>query len=260
MQNYRLMKNKLFILLLLLFPALAFCQSGTRKLLHGLVISDTLEVERINVLNISSNIRAITDDNGNFTIYARPKDTLHFSSVSFRPAMLVLTQEHFEDATLLIRLEVNVTALEEVVVIPLTGDLAGDSRKTKTRQINSQFAGVKPEFPQPTTPLNTALPQTESQLQGVNFVEVYKMFFKSKKKKDTGEQYLQGKTFTDVVKGRYTYHFFTETLKIPHDDIGLFLVYCDNGTESALLLNPEKEFELTDYLVAKSKEYLEKVK
>lgn len=251
------MKIKLFIILFLLLPLAVFSQNE-RKLLRGQVIADSIKVENISVKNITSNIGAVTDDNGNFTIYARVADTLYFSSITFRPAMLVLTKEHMDEAKLFIKLEINVTVLDEVIITPLTGDLAKDSRKTKTLQINTQFDSgktIENSFPKETVPVNKALPQTESQLQGVDFVAIYGMIFKKKKKENTGEQYLQGRTFTDIVKDRYTHHFFTETLKIPHDKIGLFLNFCDKGKETNLLLDPEKEFELTDYLVKKAEEY-----
>lgn len=253
------MKSKLFLALLILFPLLSFSQKDTRQLLRGQMVADSIKVENITVLNVTSNIKAITDDNGNFNIYARPTDTLFFSSITFRPAMLVLKKEHFEEERLQIKMEINVTVLEEVIITPLTGDLSRDSKRKKTRQITSQLDSkglIQSAPPKETLPLNKALPQTESQLQGVNFTEIYRMIFKKKAKADTGEQYLNGKTFADVVKDRYSYHFFTQTLKIPHDEIGLFLNYCDKGTPSFLLLNPEKEFELTDFLVESSKEYL----
>ncbi len=250
-------KTKLFTILLFLFSLAVFSQNE-RKLLKGQVVADSIKVENISVKNITSNISAITDDNGNFTIYARVTDTLYFSSITFRPAMLVLTREHMDEAKLLIKLDINITVLDEVIITPLTGDLAKDSRNTKTLQINTQFDSgetIKNSFAKETLPVNKALPQTESQLQGVNFVKIYDMIFKKKEKEDTGIQYLQGKTFTDIVKERYSHHFFTNTLNIPHDEIGLFLNFCDKGKETNLLLNSQKEFELTDYLVEKAEEY-----
>lgn len=240
---------------------MAFCQNE-RQLLRGQLIADSIKVERITVLNVTSNIKAISDNNGHFTIYAMPKDTLYFSSVTFRPAMLILKKEHFENEKLEIRLEVNVTVLDEVVIIPLTGDLKRDSNKKKTLQITSGLDSgniIKNTYPKEKAPVNKALYQ-ESQLQGVDFVQIYRMIFKKKEKEDTGEQYLKGGTFADAVKERYTHHFFTKTLKIPHDEIGLFLNYCDKGRETYLLLNPDKEFQLTDYLVAKAAEYKGEVK
>lgn len=252
--------------LLLLLPILAFAQMRPRERLTGIVFSDSLEVENITVLNTTSNINAITDNEGNFTLYARPTDTLYFSGLSFRSKSLVLKDNDFEEEKIVIKLDVNVIMLDEVVVTPnvLSGRLDTDSNKKKTMKITSGMnsaALIKTDIPRPTTNVNTALPATESQLQGINFKEIYKMIFKKKKKEDKGEIYSAStKSFNQTVKERFTHHFFTQTLKIPHEEIGLFISFCDKGGETLWLLDPKNEFHLTDYLVTMSGEYLKKEK
>ena len=256
--------------MLLLLPVLAVAQKPGRKILHGKVIADSLKVENLTVLNMTSNISAVTDNQGEFTIYARPADTLLFSGISVVDARLVLRMEHFMDTKLVIQLNVDVRTLDEVVISAnaLTGQLDSDSKKTKTKNItggmdSGSLIATDPEIRTNINP-NTALPSavTGSQLTGVNFTEVYKLIFKKRKRKDAGEIYgsPSGKTFSEDVKERFTYHFFTQMLKIPKDEIGLFIAYCDKGKETAWMLDPKKEFELTDYLVSQSTQYLKKGK
>lgn len=241
-------------------------QKGPRKILTGRVVADSLKVESLSVLNTTSNIGAVTDGNGDFTIYARPTDTLLFSGIAIREAKLALKPEHFTQGRLIIQLNMDVTQIDEVVIKAhaLTGDLESDSRKTKTKnitgQIDSDILIKTDETLRPQANPNTALPTNVlgSPLTGVNFGEVYKLIFKKSKRKDKGEIYAadSGKTFSEDVKERFTHHFFTKMLKIPNDEIGLFLTYCDKGKETAWMLNPKYEFELTDYLVNQSSEYL----
>lgn len=263
------MKSKL-LMLFLLFSALAFAQNEGRRILHGKVISENYPAGNISVLNTSSKIGAVTDENGRFTIYAKPADTLYFSSISFREAKLGLKKEHFEESQLLIELMVDVTVLDEVVIANvLSGQLEKDSKDTKTDKLNKDLdyenALKLEKLPVSKANVNGALPSnvTGSSLTGVNFTEVYKMIFKKKPaKKDRNEIYAVsgGKSFPESVRERFTYHFFTQTLKIPKDEIGLFLVFCDEDEKTAWMLDPRKEFELTDYLVVKSKEYLKREK
>lgn len=258
--------KKILLLFISLLSVMATAQNKKpREILKGKVIADSVSVEDIIVFNTTSNIKAVTDVAGNFTLYARPADTLLFSSLTFREAMLVLTEEHFAAEKLLIKLDVNVNVLDEVIITPLTGLLGKDSRETKTLSLNSGLAiNANAEYNvreyKYSDNYNTALPQTESQLQGISFVRIFKLLAGSKKKKktDAGQLYLQkpGKTFTETVKERFTYHFFTETLKIPGAEIGLFLNYCDQGIASATLLDPNRELDLTEYLVQMSFEYL----
>jgi hypothetical protein len=58
-----------------------------------------------------------------------------------------------------------------------------------------------------------------------------------------------------VVKEKFTYYFFTETLGLKHEEIGLFLGYCENDPKVKALLAPDKEIELIDFLIFKSDEY-----
>lgn len=261
------MKTKLLFLLFIM-PLLVLAQKKPRTVLHGQAVSDSLMVDNLTVLNITSNIRAVTDSEGEFTIYARPTDTLMFTGIGVRTGKLVLKDEHFTGGKLLFRLNVDVQMLDELIIrAELSGDLSKDSRNAKTKNLSSGFdssAIVDSGPPVPKANVNTALPSavTGSQLTGVDFAKIYKMIFKKKKRKDAGQIYAaaSGKTFSQNVKERYTYYFFTETLKIPKDEISLFLAYCDKQGETDWMLDPKKEFELTDYLVGQSREYLKKEK
>jgi hypothetical protein len=263
------MKTKLLFFLLLL-PVMALAQKDPRVILRGRVIADSLKVESLTVLNMTSNIRAVTDDNGDFTMYARATDTLLFSGITVRDAKLVLKKEHFMESRLVIKLNVDVTVLNEIVITPhaLTGSLESDSKKTKTKNItgrmDSQVLIETDTLIRTNINPNTSLPSAVlgSPLTGVNFTEVYKMIFKKKKRNDKGQIYgpVNGKTFSENVKERFTHHFFVNMLKIPNDEIGLFLTFCDKGQETAWMLDPKNEFELTDYLVDQSSVYLKKEK
>ena len=260
------MRSKIFVLMLLLLPLVLTAQKTPRKVLHGRIIDDALPVRDVSVMNVTSNIGAVTDQDGFFSLFAKPADTLLLSGAAFRPTRLILKKEDFLGEQLEITLDINVTVLDEVVIRSktLTGKLDKDSKDSNTRQLGSAFGGGAPplKFPKEKAPQNTAMPVTESSLQGVDFKEIYKMIFKKKKKKDKGEIYnsAPSKSFSETVRTRFTHYFFTQTLKIPHEEIGLFLNFCDEDTNNSYLLDPKNEFELTDYLVNKSAEYLKKEK
>jgi len=259
------MRNKLLYLLLFICSLPAFAQTEPREILHGRVVADSMKVDNVTVRNLTSNIKAITDDKGFFTLYARPKDTLLFESITFRSSQLVLREEHFSLKQLIVRLDVNVTMLDEVVIRPsvLLGNLEADTKNLKTMTTTSGLDSrqlILTAPPEPQSPLNEKRYPTESVLKGFDFVKIYDLYFRKSRKKNKGEIYAATpvRSFTESVKERYTHHFFTEQLKIPHNEIGLFLTFCDKGDDTRGLLTPKKEFELTDYLVTKSIEYLKK--
>lgn len=260
---------KVLFFVVLLFPVIAFAQKRTppRQLLHGRVAADSLVVDNLSVNNITSRVNAVTDQEGMFTIYARPTDTLLFSSVTFRSMYMVLKEGDFLQDPLVIKLDVNVTVLDEVVITPnvLSGDLEKDSKKTKTLSVTAGMQSANELNRYAVSPLkydikiNNTLPPNMKDMNGISVTRIYDMYFRKKNmKKDRGEIYGVDakKPFPDAVKERYTYYFFTTTLNIPKDEIGLFLNFSDTGEASRALLDVKKEFDLTDYLVQKSKEYL----
>jgi hypothetical protein len=258
------MKNSLLYLFLLLVSYTALSQKEPREILRGRIVADSIAVENISVNNLTSNIGAVTDHLGNFAIYARPADTLQFSGLTIRDARLVLKKEHFYPDKLVVKLDVNVTQLDEVIISPLTGNLEQDSRNKKVATLSPNLDSgslVKNDVKNNlreykySEEKNMLTDPVNREMHGLNFAGLYRLFFKPKKK-DKGDQAYKGaENFTDAVRSRFTYHFFTQTLKIPKDEIGLFLNFCDSGPSTRQLLVPGKEFELTDYLVGKSIEY-----
>ena len=76
------MKNKLLFTFLLISLA-TFSQIKERELVVGKIKSDSLEVENITVFNVSSNIGAITDVDGKFSINISEKDTLVIQGLAY---------------------------------------------------------------------------------------------------------------------------------------------------------------------------------
>jgi hypothetical protein len=52
-----------------------------------------------------------------------------------------------------------------------------------------------------------------------------------------------------------SYSFFTDALKLNDDEIGLFLIFCENDSQSKIVMKPENQFQLIDFLVTKNKEF-----
>lgn len=260
-----IMKAKLLCLLLMLLPVLASAQKEPRKVLNGRVTADSLLVENITVKNISSNKIAVTDNDGKFAIMARPGDNLLFSGVTFNSAKIVLRPEDFSKQELVIKLDIKVTVLDEVVITPviLTGELAIDAKNLKTLEINNALKPATESFNEfeAERDINIAMPAVGRDMKGIDVAQVYKRYIKKKKKNEASLKTASGQeTFASAARQRYSYHFYTEALKIPRKEIDDFLQYSDNGPQANSLLAPDKELELTEYLVNKSYAYLNRKK
>ncbi|MCB0443185.1 MAG: carboxypeptidase-like regulatory domain-containing protein [Flavobacterium sp.] len=258
-------KNKLLLLLTLLLAQISLAQLGSREIIKGQIISEATAIDNVTVFNVSSNKGAVTDKLGFFTMYARPSDTLVFSSVIFKSKKLVLTDNDFKVIVLKIKLEEFVNELDEVVVTPstLTGDLEKDAKNIKVIDKQSVFnsgeiANMQLERDFQSTQFNSAMPSDLSIPYGMDFIKIGKMvgkLFGKEKSKEKPVVFISDKNFQEAVKDKFTYHFFTETLALKHDEIGLFLNYCDSDSNVRKLLATNKEIDLIDFLISKSKEY-----
>jgi len=91
---------------------------------------------------------------------------------------------------------------------------------------------------------------------GIDFVRMYKDVLKILKKNNPERaDFISPMGFTEVVMKRVSYDFFTHTLNLKDDEIGLFLIFCENDSKSKTLQKPESQFELVDFLITKNREF-----
>lgn len=252
-------KNELVILLFFCF-FYTNAQLVSREILKGKVITDSIAIDNIIIKNKTSNKKAKADSEGYFVIYAKPKDTLLFSSSLFQDKQLILKQSDFDVNVLEVKIEISITALDEVVVSILSGNLEKDAKKIKVTTIDpkldkntqdKQFYGD-----QYSSPKNITMPSDLSIPYGFDAVavgkKIGKLFSKEKEKK---VHFSSTKSFQNAVKDRFTYAFFTETLALQEDEIGLFLAYCDTDEKVYKLLDIDNEIYLIEYLIKKRQDY-----
>ena len=110
----------------------------------GKVISDSLDISGIHVVNKNSGSTTITNRKGEFSIGAQPTDTILFSAVHIKLQALVLDSLVLSQPVINVYIEHAVNELEEVVVKPhnLTGNLADDVTAAPPPPINFKDVGI----------------------------------------------------------------------------------------------------------------------
>jgi hypothetical protein len=256
------MKNNFLLIATFFIIQFSYSQFVPRVVLKGKIVAESLSIDNVTVFNISSNKGAISDHLGYFTLYARPSDTLVFSSVVFKSKKLILAEIDFKVEVVYVKLEEFINELDEVVVTPktLTGDLVKDVKNIKVTDMNpvfnsAQITDLQFEKDASSTPKNPGI-YDGTITYGMDFVKIGKMigkiFVKDKPKEMV---FTSSKNFQEAVKDKFTYNFFTETLELNKDEIGLFLAYCDSDPKVKELLAVNREIDLIDFLISKSKEY-----
>ena len=217
---------------MLLFSAPIFGQT-TYKELRGQVISDSLEVEDIYVINQTSQESTITNQNGYFQIEVKLNDTLLFSAVQYKIKSIIIAPEIYIQDEILVKLEEKVNELPDVVVRPynLSGNLAEDSRNINTDDVVN---GVKLGLPNasvrmPTQSERKLYTATASPLTSldplINAITGRTKMLKNQVKLEKKENELN-ETMSSFEKSFYLNH-----LKIPEENIVGFLYFCAASPE-----------------------------
>lgn len=243
------MKNKIGMLVLCLCCQLCFGQMLTRKTLHGQAVNDSINLEHGIVFNVNSKTGAVINKQGFFSILAKAKDTLVFSGLAFKSKKIVLTEKEISSPLLRVELVALVNLLPEVVISgnKKTSPITGGSQKIVDRQY---FDDAK------SSPKNRTMPSDGTIEYGMNFVRIYKDVFKALRKNNPEKtDFTSDRSFRELVMNRVNYYFFSNTLKLNDDELGLFLVFCENDPKSKAIVKSDKDFQLMDFLIAKNKEF-----
>lgn len=240
------MKTK--VVILVLFSFFQFCPGQTliRKSLRGTVVNDSVKVESGSVFNINSKTRSFVNSQGLFDIMAKKNDTLLFLSFGLEAKKIVLTDKDFAVLLFVVKLNTPITPLEEVVVKrnyikPNVGNIQ--------RIIDTEY--FEDSQSSPDNPLMPSKIKYGMDLDRIGKM-IWKSFFKENPNKEKEVDYGD---FSEIVPKRIHSFFFTNTLKLKEDEIGLFLIYCENDSRSKALLKPESEFELIEFLIGKNEEF-----
>ncbi|HLA55268.1 MAG TPA: hypothetical protein VK623_04175 [Flavobacterium sp.] len=112
--------NKFLLFVLSVWSTAVFSQAGDEKLIYGKIVSDTLSTAGINVVNMSSEKSAVTNEIGRFSIMAKAGDLLVLASEKFEYKRQLIEEADLKKDLVIItmvpRAGEKITALDEVVV------------------------------------------------------------------------------------------------------------------------------------------------
>ncbi|AWM14065.1 hypothetical protein NHF50_09385 [Flavobacterium sp. NRK F10] len=132
------------ILLLLFLVQFSFAQHNF--ILKGKIVSQSYQLEGINVVNQTQDIGVATQRGGYFTIEAKVNDTIIFSAINLRGTMHVVTEEDQTKELLFVPMEALVNQLNEVVL-------------TEYKSITTESLGIIPKGMRSYTPAERKLKQ-----------------------------------------------------------------------------------------------------
>ncbi len=247
------------LILILLFALSAFGQS--QRELQGRVVSNEAEITFVTIQNLRTERATITDLEGYFAIRAAVGDSLVFSAVQLKRKEIVVTPGLFESTFFQVAMELRVTELEGVTLMPydLSGNLGSDAQALAVAPVTAESLGL----PNAGTPIPT---QSERRLSeansgpllyfpGLNFNKLLNALsgrtkdLKARVKLEREDRILAGlrESLSDSI--------YLAQLGIPRDRLNSFMYFCAADPEYPKRVAARDELKLWEFFVRKSEEY-----
>ena len=235
------------IKILFLFLSLQFAYNQDRELIQGKVIYRNINVVAANVINNTSQNTTITDDLGEFQIYAREGDEIIFSSVQYIIRTVRVTDEIIKNKRLTVQINERIQELDEVVITPDNTEKFLDLKE-------EEFKGFD-YIADKSTRVQNNLTETRQLKNGVDFVNIFKLLktIIDSKSEEEKESLLA----SEVIPYLFEDDFFTESLLLASSQIIDFLIYIDSRPNSVDILLEKNQFLLIDFLLNESIRYKE---
>ena len=233
------------IILLLTLSQFSFSQE--RELILGKVIYRNINVPAANVINNTSQISTITNDQGEFEIFAKEGDEIIFSSVQYIIRTVRINDEILKNKRLIVQINQRVRELDEVVITPDDTDKFLDLKE-------EQFKGFD-YLADKSTKIENILTDNRQFVDGLNFVNIFKLLSSLVDSKSEEEKLsiLPSEALPLILEE----NFFTDVLKLEFFEVNDFLLQLDLDQEIKQLIIKKNQFLLIDYLLNKSDIYKE---
>lgn len=234
-------KSKFLFTCVILISQFVFSQT----LLKGKIISDATNLDGIHVINMSNKKNTTTENNGFFSILAKPMDTIMFSGMLIQGMRIVLKSSDFSENLFFMRLKQKVNQLDEVYV-------------RNYPEINAVTLGIIPKGTKSYTPAqrklrtasNTFIASNKDGSAGgsvgvdplINWISGRTAMLKKELEVEKKERFIT------KLSEMYEEAFYTETLKISSEYIKGFQIFVlDNERLVAALKTKNKT--LTTFLL-----------
>jgi len=235
----------MFKKILFFILVIQFSYSQNRELIQGKVIYRNIDVPAANVINNTAQSSTITNDQGEFEIYAKEGDEIIFSSVQYIIRTVRVNKEILENKRIIVQINQRVRELDEVVITP------DDTQKFLDLK-EEQFKGFD-YIADKSTKIQNVLTDNRQVVNGLNFVNIFKLLSSIVDAKSDEEKLniIPSEVLPYVLEE----NFFSGVLELESFEINDFLSKLDSDTEMKNLILEKNQFLIIDYLLNKADTY-----
>lgn len=221
--------------------------------LEGTIIAkEEIDLEGINIFNISSNQGTVTDATGKFSISVTLNDTLSVSSIQIQNSTLIIGEEQMSSKKISINLSEKMNELATVTLRrALTGYIGTDASIIKTKEpITATSIGL------PNADLKK-IPKTQRLLSAASSSPVdalYNMISGRTKMLKKQLELIKSTELTLGLLDKFPESYFTDALKIEKFKVYSFLFYCEDDPDYKKVMKGNS-MEIIEFLQRKSVAY-----
>lgn len=227
--------------------------------MHGRVLNDSLSIERVHVINKTTQRGTLTNKLGDFSIPVKVNDTLIFSAVQFENYRRIVTEADVRRMQVLIPLKPRVNLLDEVVIEPVSVaqqlNLPNAHKKPKTK-LDARLDGHS-KASVPVVLLTTLI-------GGAGGIDNLYYVLSGQRKRDRKlKSLIREDRIASIhqkiarnIRLYFEDKFFTESLKIPENQIDDFIDYCLDY-DIVFLYQEERYLELIEVFFEVKDAYLQ---
>jgi hypothetical protein len=262
--------KKILSIGLMMISFVIYAQVKPRQLVNGKITANQ-NIENVTIYNLTSQKGAISNIDGEFSIYARTQDTLVFASLVLQTKKIVMKDSDFEMIVFNIKLDEKVNELEEVVVSnnSLTGNLKVDADNIKIYKVDTNIdyktvAVMEFEKDLRSSPDVQGMYNFAPDKYGMDFMKIGKLIGKAlnigqKSNSKADDKYANSNyNFKDFTLDTFDFNFFEKDLKLKREEIGIFLDFCASDSNLTSSFLSKNKFEKIEALFQKKKEYDQK--
>jgi len=213
-----------YIAILFLFVQIGFAQKTVSKEILGQIFEQSTSVEAVNIINNTTQVTAVSDKNGMFSIVVKEGDVLVFSAVNLEGFRRRITAENLNSPLLQIKMTAKEVELKEVIV-------------NENANITAENLGIIPSGQKKYT-------AAERKVYTANSTSVDKLLNGiSGRTAMLKKEVIVEKKEALFRKLEYLFedNYYTERLKISAEDIKGFQLYCIEDPEFAVSLDSKNK-------------------
>jgi hypothetical protein len=235
------------LLFFLFFVLNSVAQNSSLTLLRGKVMADNIELNGITIQNLRSQSDAVSENNGNFSIFVLVGDTLSFKGLQVNTKKVTISENDLSKKLVVVLLEPKIIPLSEVKI-------------TEYKNINAVALGILDKPAKVYSPAERKLKAAKEFDVGYYRIPMPNIFFSvdpilnaisGRTKMLKKELEIERKELAlKKIENNFEEEYFITTLKIPKEEVKAFWYFVVEKEELISALNAKNKIK-TEFVFSK---------